>query len=256
MSSPSSERPRVPTLTRPAKRISYALCVRHTLKSVGGQSAALGLLVTAFVAFSLPPYLTFDPARSRVPIGGRPRGTTRCSWPTWFSGRWPFWPVACKSGLAAPPVHRVPHRRSGLLRVRRRAPCRRTLGLRRVCRHSVLCSGQQRPTRTRLAHRDDRAATGGAARPHRGTPALDDPQRRVDAVGDHQPHVGGRVGHRAVAAARDDLQRQRTADGAGIAGLSAWLGWVLPLLAAEWWLDTRPQPGPTVETTALGSPSA
>ena len=29
---------------------------------------ALGLLVTAFVAFSLPPYLTFDPARSRVPI--------------------------------------------------------------------------------------------------------------------------------------------------------------------------------------------
>ena len=41
-----------------------------------------------------------------------------------------------------------------------------------------------------------------------------------------------------------------------IAGLSAWLGWVLPLLVAEWWLDARPQPGPTVETNALGSPSA
>jgi hypothetical protein len=27
-----------------------------------------------------------------------------------------------------------------------------------------------------------------------------------------------------------------------IAGLSAWLGWVLPLLAAEWFLDTRPLP--------------
>ena len=24
-----------------------------------------------------------------------------------------------------------------------------------------------------------------------------------------------------------------------VAGLSGWLGWVLPLLAAEWWLETR-----------------
>jgi hypothetical protein len=28
-----------------------------------------------------------------------------------------------------------------------------------------------------------------------------------------------------------------------IAGLSGWLGWVLPLLAAEWWLVERVQPG-------------
>ena len=27
-----------------------------------------------------------------------------------------------------------------------------------------------------------------------------------------------------------------------IAGLSGWLGWVLPLLAAEWFLDARPVP--------------
>ena len=27
-----------------------------------------------------------------------------------------------------------------------------------------------------------------------------------------------------------------------IAGLSGWLGWVLPLLVAEWWLDTRRPP--------------
>ena len=32
------------------------------------------LLVLAFVAFSLPPYLTLDPARSRVPVGGAVRG--------------------------------------------------------------------------------------------------------------------------------------------------------------------------------------
>jgi hypothetical protein len=24
-----------------------------------------------------------------------------------------------------------------------------------------------------------------------------------------------------------------------VAGLSGWLGWTLPLLAAEWWLETR-----------------
>ncbi len=27
-----------------------------------------------------------------------------------------------------------------------------------------------------------------------------------------------------------------------IAGLSGWLGWVLPLLVTEWWLDTRRAP--------------
>ena len=36
--------------------------------------APLLVLVIAFVAFSLPPYLTFDPARSRVPIAGAVRG--------------------------------------------------------------------------------------------------------------------------------------------------------------------------------------
>ena len=36
--------------------------------------APLLLVVIAFVAFSLPPYLTFDPSRSRVPVGGAVRG--------------------------------------------------------------------------------------------------------------------------------------------------------------------------------------
>ena len=31
-------------------------------------------MVIAFVAFSLPPYLTFDPSRSRVPVGDAVRG--------------------------------------------------------------------------------------------------------------------------------------------------------------------------------------
>jgi hypothetical protein len=43
--------------------------MRTTYASPHGWAiAALGLLVIAFVAFSLPPYLTLDPARSRVPI--------------------------------------------------------------------------------------------------------------------------------------------------------------------------------------------
>ena len=36
--------------------------------------APLLLVVIAFVAFSLPPYLTFDPSRSRVPVGDAVRG--------------------------------------------------------------------------------------------------------------------------------------------------------------------------------------
>ena len=36
--------------------------------------APLLVVVIAFVAFSLLPYLTFDPARSRVPVGAAVRG--------------------------------------------------------------------------------------------------------------------------------------------------------------------------------------
>ena len=36
--------------------------------------APLLVLVIAFVAFSLPPYLTLDPAQSRIPIAGTPSG--------------------------------------------------------------------------------------------------------------------------------------------------------------------------------------
>ena len=38
-----------------------------------------------------------------------------------------------------------------------------------------------------------------------------------------------------------------------IAGLSGWLGWVLPLLITEWWLDARREP---TRTTAPVSAAA
>ena len=39
-----------------------------------------------------------------------------------------------------------------------------------------------------------------------------------------------------------------------IAGLSGWLGWVLPLLVAEWWLDTRRAPeSPVANRVAAGA---
>jgi len=41
-----------------------------------------------------------------------------------------------------------------------------------------------------------------------------------------------------------------------IAGLSGWLGWVLPLLVAEWWLDTRRAPQAPGASTVSGQAAA
>jgi len=40
-----------------------------------------------------------------------------------------------------------------------------------------------------------------------------------------------------------------------IAGLSGWLGWVLPLVITEWWLDTRREPARTVAPVSSTAPA-
>lgn len=39
-----------------------------------------------------------------------------------------------------------------------------------------------------------------------------------------------------------------------IAGLSGWLGWVLPLMIAEWWLDARPRAGAPLPPVPVRAP--
>jgi hypothetical protein len=41
-----------------------------------------------------------------------------------------------------------------------------------------------------------------------------------------------------------------------IAGLSGWLGWVVPLVLAEWWLDTRGRPVTLAASVPVGAPVA
>lgn len=215
-------------------RTTYALPRPWTI-------APLLVLVVAFVAFSLPPYLTGDPARSRVPVAGMPPAyygmlvghvvfgaiaILACCvqvWP-WFRGRFP-----------------EIHRRLGYAYVFAGVLPAGLLGL-------IL--GAQSPFGPVLAASNVLLATlwlvvtalgFRAGRAYRLTEHRRWMTRSVVLtlsiitnrvwiaiwIVTLSPHLATTFGGSEQAMMQ------------AIAGLSGWLGWVLPLVVAELWMDAR-----------------
>jgi hypothetical protein len=203
------------------------------------------VLVIAFVAFAVPPYLTLDPAQSRIPIAGTAIGYYPMLVAHVIFGAvailtcclqvWPWLRVRC------PDVHR----RIGLTYVFAGVLPAGVLGL-------VL--GAQTPFGPVLRASNVllalvwlfvTAAGYRAGRDHRTTEhrrwmtrstvlTVSIISNRVWAVVwviTLSPQLATTFG------GNEALMVQ------SIAGLSGWLGWVLPLVVTEWWLDTRRPPG-------------
>jgi len=203
--------------------------------------APLLVIVAAFVAYSLPPYLSLDPSRSRI---APPAGVAAYYpllvahvvfgaiailtsgfqiWP-WFRRRQPAW-----------------HRRLGRLYVFGGVLPAGVLGLAigavtpfgPVLRASdVLLAGVW----LAVTIAGLRAARAGAIVEHR--------RWMIRSVALTLSVITNRVW--AVVWILALLPQLPTTFGGNeqllvqtVAGLSGWLGWVLPLLAAEWWLETR-----------------
>jgi hypothetical protein len=203
--------------------------------------APLFILVIAFVAFSLPPYLTFDPARSRVPTAGT--GTayfpmlvahvmfgsvailTCCLqvWP-WLRTRYPD-----------------VHRRIGLVYVFGGVLPAGTLGLilgaqtpfGPVLRASNVLLAVVWLTVTLAGYRAGRQYRTAAHRrwmTRSVVLTLSIITNRLWAVVwvvTLSPQLATTFGGNEAVMIQ------------AIAGLSGWLGWVLPLVVTEWWLDAR-----------------
>jgi hypothetical protein len=204
-------------------------------------AAPLLVVVAAFVAYSLPPYLTLDPSRSRI---APPPGIAAYYpllvahvvfgaiailtsgfqiWP-WFRRRWPAW-----------------HRRLGRLYVFGGVLPAGLMGL---------AIGAVTPFGPVLRASDVllaivwlgvtiaglRAARAGAIVEHR--------RWMIRSVALTLSVITNRVW--AVVWILALLPQLPTTFSGNerllvqtVAGLSGWLGWTLPLLAAEWWLETR-----------------
>ena len=206
-----------------------------------GAIAPLLLVVIAFVAFSLPPYLTLDPTRSRVPVGGAVRGyypllvahvifgsiaiLTACLqiWP-WLRTHFPD-----------------VHRRTGRIYVFAGVLPAGAIGLvlgaltpfGPVLRASNVVLAVVWLTVTITGYR--------AARQYRLT---DHRRWMIRSVVLTLSIITNRMWSVVwVIALVPQLETTFGGNEAlmvqSIAGLSGWLGWVLPLLVTEWWLDTR-----------------
>jgi len=231
-------------------RTPYALVRRWTI-------VPLFLVAIAFVAFSLPPYLTFDPARSRVPVGGAFRAyypllvahvvfgsmalLTACLqiWP-WLRTRFPD-----------------VHRRTGRVYVFGGVLPAGAIGLvigaltpfGPVLRASNVVLALVWLTVTVIGYR--------AGLQYR----LADHRRwMIRSVVLTLSIITNRL-WAVVWVITLGPQLHTTFGGnealmvQSIAGLSGWLGWVLPLLAAEWWLDRR-APGSADAQALPGRPAA
>jgi Predicted membrane protein (DUF2306) len=220
--------------------------------------APLLLVVVAFVAFSLPPYLTLDPAQSRVPVGGAVRGyypllvahvifgsialVTACLqvWP-WLRTRFPH-----------------VHRRTGRVYVFAGVLPAGAIGLvigamspfGPVIRASNVVLALVWLTVTITGYR--------AGRQYR---IADHRRWMIRSVVLTLSIITNRAWAVVwVIALVPQLQTTFGGNEAlmvqSIAGLSGWLGWVLPLLVTEWWLDTRQAPASTSAGPASGQATA
>jgi hypothetical protein len=203
--------------------------------------APLLVLVLAFVGFSLPPYLTGDPARSRVPIASGVHGyypllvghvifgsiaiLTCCFqvWP-WFRGRFPE--IHRRVGHAYVFAGVLPAGILGLI-IGAHSPFGPVLAASNVLLAIVWL------VVTALGFRAGRAYRLAEHRrwmTRSVVLTLSIITNRVWAVVwviALSPHLATTFG------GNERLMIQ------AIAGLSGWLGWVLPLVAAELWMDAR-----------------
>ncbi len=201
--------------------------------------APLLVLVTAFVAFSIPPYLTLDPAQSRVPIAGTGAGyfpmlvahvvfgsvaILTCAlqvWP-WLRARYPD--VHRRIGVAYVFGGVLPAGVLGLI-LGAQTPfgpvLRASNVLLAIVWLTVTVAGYRAGRQYRTAeHR--RWMTRSVVL------TLSIITNRVWAVVwvlTLSPQLATTFGGNEASMIQ------------AIAGLSGWLGWVLPLVVAEWWLD-------------------
>ena len=204
--------------------------------------AVLLLVVIAFLLFAVPPYLSLDPTQSRIPpptgvqayypllvahvVFASVAMSTACLqiWP-WFRRRFPgahrlfgrvyVWGGVLPAGIAGLAIGAI-------------SP------FGPVIRASNVLLALLWLTCTITGFR--MARQGRLRRP----PPMDDPQRRAHDVHHHQPDLGRVLFFIAL-----EPQLPTTFGGnealmiQTIAGLSGWLGWVLPLLVTEWWFIER-----------------
>ena len=218
--------------------------------------APLLVLVTAFVAFSLPPYLTLDPAQSRIPIAGTPSGyypmlvahvifgsvaiLTCCLqvWP-WLRARYPD--VHRRIGFAYVFAGVLPAGVLGLILGAQTAfgPVLRASNVLLALVWLFVTLAGYRAGRQYRTMEHRRWMTRSAVL------TVSIMSNRVWAVVwviTLSPQLATTFG------GNEALMIQ------AIAGLSGWLGWVLPLLVTEWWLDTRPAPeSPGASPVSAGS---
>jgi hypothetical protein len=233
---------------RTLMRMPYAPAVHRARWSV----LALALAVVAFLAYSLPPYFTGDPARSRVPA------TFAVHYPL-LVGHVMFASVAMLCAVAQiwPGLRtRRPglHRRAGRVYVCTAIPAA-------IC---AMVIGAATPFGPILAVSNVLLAALWLWFTINGLLAAR--QRRF---GDHRRHmvrsatlalsiITNRVWTPVLFVALQPLQ-DSVFDGNEahflwvVAGVGAWLGWTIPLLAVQWWLNRRhvippssiSQPSPT-----------
>ena len=201
----------------------------------------LFVVVIGFVAFALPPYLTLDPTRSRIPVTGAVRGYypllvghVVCGSIAILAACLQVWPWLRSK---YPDVHR----RTGLVYVFAGVLPAGAMGLiigaltpfGPVLRASNVLLALVWLTVTITGYR--------AGRQYR----LEDHRRwMIRSVVLTLSIISNRLW--AVVWVLALVPQLQTTFGGNealmiqsIAGLSGWLGWVLPLLVTEWWLDAR-----------------
>jgi hypothetical protein len=203
--------------------------------------APLLVLVVAFVAYSLPPYLTLDPARSRIPLAG-----TGAGYFPMLVGHVIFGTIAILAGcLQVWPWLRARypdiHRRIGLVYVFGGVLPGGVLGL--ILGAQTPFGPVLRASNVLLAIVWLCVTIAGyrAGRQYRTTEHRRWMTRSVVLT---LSIISNRVW--AVVWVVTLSPQLATTFGGNetlmihtIAGLSGWLGWVLPLVLTEWWLDTR-----------------
>ena len=203
--------------------------------------APLLVLVVAFVAFSLPPYLTLDPAQSRVPIAGTASGyyamlvahvifgsvaiLTCCLqvWP-WLRARYPD--VHRRIGLAYVFAGVLPAGVLGLI-LGAQTPFGPVLRASNVLLALVWLFVTMAGYRAGRQYRTTEHRRWMTRSTVLTVSIISNRAWAVVWVITLSPQLATTFG------GNEALMVQ------AIAGLSGWLGWVLPLVVTEWWLDAR-----------------
>jgi len=195
----------------------------------------------AFVAFALPPYLTFDPAQSRIPLAGTPRAYylllvshVVCGSIAILAGCLQIWPWLRER---YPDVHR----RTGQIYVFAGVLPAGAIGL--VIGALTPFGPVLRASNVLLAT-VWLAVTVTGYRAGRQYRLADHRRWMIRSVVLTLSIITNRMW--AVIWVLALVPQLQTTFGGSealmiqtVAGLSGWLGWVLPLLATEWWMETR-----------------